>query len=188
MVAIVHAFTTMYLAVRLSFMCWPLEIGAENTPGQTTVVNVAGGFFLYDIISWAIYGYVINKCVSKQVLACLGARGAVLGHATAIVRSIRPQQSTHLTASLLLSNTHTNRYDYPQLFHHGACLLGMWACWATDRSGADCTFALFIAELANPFMYLRYLLREVGWHSTPLARTNQVCVGVRRWGFSDVGE
>ena len=61
-----------------------------------------------------------------------------------------------------------------QLFHHGACLLGMWACWATNRSGADCTFALFIAELANPFMYLRYLLREVGWHSTPLARTNQV--------------
>lgn len=63
-----------------------------------------------------------------------------------------------------------------QLFHHGACLIGMWACWSTGRSGADCTFALFVAELANPFMYLRYLLREVGWHSTPLARTNQVHV------------
>lgn len=124
-VAILHAFTTMYLAVRLSFMARPLEIGGENTPGQTTVVNVAGGFFLYDIISWVIYGYLIDK------------------------------------------------YDYMQLFHHGACLIGMWACWGTGRSGADCTFALFIAELANPFMYLRYLLREVGWHSTPLARTNQ---------------
>lgn len=70
--------------------------------------------------------------------------------------------------------THKHRYDYMQLFHHGACLIGMWACWSTGRSGADCTFALFVAELANPFMYLRYLLREVGWHSTPLARTNQV--------------
>lgn len=87
-VAIVHAFTTMYLAVRLSFMCRPLEIGAENTPGQTTVVNVAGGFFLYDIISWAIYGYVINKCVSKQGLGW--ARGAVLGHACTHNRSIVP--------------------------------------------------------------------------------------------------
>lgn len=70
-----------------------------------------------------------------------------------------------------------------QLFHHGACLVGMWACWATGRSGADCTFALFVAELANPFMYLRYLLREVGWHATPLARTNQVSA----CGFSGGG-
>ena len=36
------------------------------------------------------------------------------------------------------------------------------------------TFALFVAELANPFMYLRYLLRELGWKDTKLARTNQV--------------
>lgn len=63
MVAILHAFTTMYLAVTLSFMARPLEIGGENTSGQTTVVNVAGGFFLYDIISWIIYGYMIDKCV-----------------------------------------------------------------------------------------------------------------------------
>lgn len=63
MVAILHAFTTMYLAVTLGFMARPLEIGGENTPGQTTVVNVAGGFFLYDIISWIVYGYMIDKCV-----------------------------------------------------------------------------------------------------------------------------
>jgi len=61
-----------------------------------------------------------------------------------------------------------------QLFHHGSCLIGSWACWSSGRSGADVTFALFVAELANPFMYLRYLLRELGWKDTKLARTNQV--------------
>ncbi|TFJ83443.1 hypothetical protein NSK_005283 [Nannochloropsis salina CCMP1776] len=124
-VAIFHAFTTMTLAYRLSFMCRPLEIGGINTPGQDIVVNVAGGFFLYDLISWIIYGYVIAK------------------------------------------------YDWMQLFHHASCLVGSWACWSSGRSGADVTFALFVAELANPFMYLRYLLREVGWKDTTLARTNQ---------------
>lgn len=72
-VAILHAFTTMYLAVKLSFMARPLEIGGNNTPGQTTVVNVAGGFFLYDIISWVIYGYLIDKCV----VVCLSTYLAV---------------------------------------------------------------------------------------------------------------
>jgi len=66
------------------------------------------------------------------------------------------------------------RYDWMQLFHHGSCLIGSWACWSSGRSGADVTFALFVAELANPFMYLRYLLRELGWKDTKLARTNQV--------------
>lgn len=165
MVAILHAFTTMYLAVKLSFMARPLEIGGENTPGQTTVVNVAGGFFLYDIVSWIIYGYMIDKCVFGRVCLLFGGQShSICTHARL---SNQPNQRRP-------NPPHSNRYDYAQLFHHGACLIGMWACWATGRSGADCTFALFIAELANPFMYLRYLLREVGWHSTPLARTNQV--------------
>ena len=164
--AILHAFTTMYLAVTLSFMARPLEIGGENTPGQTTVVNVAGGFFLYDIVSWIIYGYMIDKCVCGCVLG-LGLEGHRRRRHSRIYTPYIPNPSP-------LPRTNTHRYDYMQLFHHGACLIGMWACWSTDRSGADCTFALFVAELANPFMYLRYLLREVGWHSTPLARTNQV--------------
>ena len=63
--AIFHAFTTMTLAYRLSFLCRPLEIGGVNTPGQDIVVNVAGGFFLYDLISWIIYGYVIAKYVIR---------------------------------------------------------------------------------------------------------------------------
>ena len=65
-VAIFHAFTTMTLAYRLSFLCRPLEIGGVNTPGQDIVVNVAGGFFLYDLISWIIYGYVIAKYVGRE--------------------------------------------------------------------------------------------------------------------------
>ncbi len=64
-VAIFHAFTTMTLAYRLSFLCRPLEIGGVNTPGQDIVVNVAGGFFLYDLISWVIYGYIIAKYVER---------------------------------------------------------------------------------------------------------------------------
>lgn len=72
------------------------------------------------------------------------------------------------------------RYDWMQLFHHASCLVGSWACWSSGRSGADVTFALFVAELANPFMYLRYLLREVGWKDTTLARTNQVGRGKER--------
>lgn len=73
MVAIFHAFTTMTLAYRLSFMCRPLEIGGINTPGQDIVVNVAGGFFLYDLISWIIYGYVIAKYVGAGKMG--GGRG-----------------------------------------------------------------------------------------------------------------
>jgi len=192
------------------------------------VVNVAGGFFLYDLISWIIYGYVIAKYVEEggrqggREGGREGREGGRLSSTalllTVPVSSARvPTSQTIITYPTLLflppslppslppfppqirldaalpprllprrflglldhsltppSLPSLLRYDWMQLFHHGSCLIGSWACWSSGRSGADVTFALFVAELANPFMYLRYLLRELGWKDTKLARTNQV--------------
>jgi len=60
--------------------------------------------------------------------------------------------------------------DYLQLFHHGAAMVSIALTVSLGHSGTDCVVGLWIAELANPNMYLRYLLwclglgeSQVGW-------------------------
>jgi len=60
------------------------------------------------------------------------------------------------------------------MMHHSCVLVSMAVTFYMGRSGTDCVVALFVAEAANPFMYLRYLLWSMGMADTRIGIINRV--------------
>jgi len=69
---------------------------------------------------------------------------------------------------------YNNSLDWSQLAHHSFTLLSMAVTYYMGRSGTDCVVGLFVAESANPFMYLRYLLWSMGMADTRIGIINRV--------------
>jgi len=65
-----------------------------------------------------------------------------------------------------------NKMDWPQIFHHSAVLTSLACTFRLGHSATDCALGLLVAELANPFMYMRYLLWCMGMADTPIGKLN----------------
>lgn len=78
------------------------------------------------------------------------------------------------TIAWIINGFSRNRFDWPQIFHHSAVLTSLACTFHLGRSATDCALGLLIAEVANPFMYMRYLLRAMGLSDSPIGRLNQV--------------
>jgi len=68
--------------------------------------------------------------------------------------------------------------DWSQLMHHSFTLLGYTVTFYMGRSATDALIGLFIAEAANPFMYLRYLFWSMGMADTRIGVINRVSIYV----------
>lgn len=68
---------------------------------------------------------------------------------------------------------HRNKMDWGQIFHHTAVLTSISFTYRLGHSATDCVLGLFIAEVANPFLYMRYILWYLGLEHAPIGKLNQ---------------
>lgn len=58
--------------------------------------------------------------------------------------------------------------DFPMTFHHFICIVGMFSSVSGGKSSSLLVSASFIAEISNPPMHLRQILRMIGLRYTKI--------------------
>lgn len=56
--------------------------------------------------------------------------------------------------------------DSAMLIHHTMCIVGIWILLAQDGSAFAIVHGLFVAEVSNPAMHTRVILRHLGYRYT----------------------
>ena len=64
--------------------------------------------------------------------------------------------------------------DRPMIFHHLGAMLGLaYGCFA-QVSGRELLFAMALLEVSNPFLHVRWMLRELDLKTTTVYKVNEL--------------
>ena len=66
------------------------------------------------------------------------------------------------------------RMDWGQIAHHMGALTGSSLPFYMGHSAGNTIVGLWLLEMPNPFMYMRYFLWCLGMAQTPMGRINEV--------------
>ena len=66
------------------------------------------------------------------------------------------------------------KHNRAMLVHHLVCILFTSASLVSGLSGTEINFSLFLAELTNPMLQVRWLMRNAGTREGVLYELNQV--------------
>ncbi|CAH1241724.1 DHCR24 [Branchiostoma lanceolatum] len=149
---------------------WPFtDPGLPNTEYEVQIIMLCLGYFMFDF-SWCVYN---------------GTEGIVM--------------LTHHSASIFGLAAAWCVYNGTEgivmLTRHSASIFGLAAALILGVSGTDVIGVIFGAELTNPFLQLRWFLKETGRYHTLLAEINDflfislftgVRIGVAVMGDSSV--